>query len=97
LPNIVIEGQNAVEETIVVSTSTIFRQMRDTIPATDLKADDFVVVIGEPNQNGQIEAKLVRVVPAPGQMDSGTKSQTDAAKGNVTSAAGRPVPTLPSH
>jgi hypothetical protein len=65
LPNIVIEGQNAVEETIVVSTSTIFRSMRDTIKASDLKADDFVVVIGSPNNKGQIEAKLVRVNPPP--------------------------------
>ncbi len=65
LPNIVIEGQNAVEETVVVSTSTIFRKMRDTIKATDLKPDDFVVVIGQPNDKGQIEAKLVRVSPPP--------------------------------
>jgi hypothetical protein len=65
LPNIVIEGQNSVEETVVLSTSTIFRSMRDTIKATDLKTDDFVVVIGQPNDNGQIEAKLVRVVPPP--------------------------------
>ena len=65
LPNIVIEGQNSVEETIVVSTSTIFRKMRDTISATDLKPDDFVVVIGSPNNLGQIEAKLVRVNPPP--------------------------------
>jgi hypothetical protein len=65
LPNIVIEGQNSVEETVVVSTSTIFRSMRDSIAATDLKPDEFVVVIGEPNQNGQIEAKLVRVTAPP--------------------------------
>ena len=65
LPQIVIEGQNAVEETIVVSTSTIFRSMRDTITAVDLKTDDFVTIIGEPNALGQIEAKLVRVVPPP--------------------------------
>ena len=65
LPKIVIEGQNSVEETIVVSTSTIFRSMRDMIKATDLKVDDFVVVIGQPNGQGQIDAKLVRVVPTP--------------------------------
>jgi hypothetical protein len=65
LPNIVIEGQNAVEETVVVSTSTIFRSMRNTITATDLKPDDFVIIIGSPNNKGQIEAKLVRVTPPP--------------------------------
>ena len=65
LPNIVIEGQNSVEETIVLSTSTIFRKMRDTIKATDLRPDDFVVVIGSPNDKGQIEANLVRVTPPP--------------------------------
>ena len=65
LPNIVIEGQNAVEETIVVSTSTIFRSMRNSITASDLKTDDFVIIIGSPNNKGQIEAKLVRVTPPP--------------------------------
>ena len=65
LPNIVIEGQNSVEETVVLSTSTIFRKMRDSIKATDLSPEDFVVIIGEPNNLGQIEAKLVRVVPPP--------------------------------
>jgi hypothetical protein len=65
LPNLVVEGQNSVEETVVLSTSTIFRKMRDTIKATDLKPDDFIVVIGQPNDKGQIEASLVRVMPPP--------------------------------
>ena len=65
LPVIVIEDQDSIEKNIIISTSTIFRKMRDTISASDLKVDDFVTVIGEPNENGQIVAKLVRVSPPP--------------------------------
>jgi len=32
---------------------------------SDLKIDDYVVVIGEPNAVGQIEAKLIRILPPP--------------------------------
>jgi hypothetical protein len=31
----------------------------------DLALDDFVVVIGVPNDKGVIEAKLIRVIPKP--------------------------------
>ncbi len=79
LPQIIIEGQNSVEETIVVSTSTIFRKMRDTISAGDLKTDDFVVVIGEPNNKGQIEAKLVRIMPPPPNFQEASDTPTESA------------------
>ena len=38
--------------------------MKSNITTNDLKLGDFVVVIGTPNAQGQIEAKFIRVMPA---------------------------------
>jgi hypothetical protein len=60
-----IQGIDGVEQIVLVSNDTSLRQNRDTIKLADLKADDYIVVIGEPNPSGQIQAKLIRVMPTP--------------------------------
>jgi len=62
--NITVKGRDA-EKIIVLSDQTTIRRFRETIKLTDLKIDDYIVVIGEPNDLGQIEAKLIRVMPPP--------------------------------
>jgi hypothetical protein len=66
-PNIVIKGQDGVEKVIVTTKDTVIRNLLDVIKLTDLKENDPVVVIGSPNDAGQIEAKFVRVMPVPPQ------------------------------
>ena len=39
--------------------------MRDEIKISDLKIGDFIVVIGSPNTDGQVEAKFIRLMPEP--------------------------------
>lgn len=62
---IVIKGRDDVERIILADNKTIVRSLRETIGTTNLKVDDYVIVIGEPNSDGQIEAKFIRVMPAP--------------------------------
>lgn len=62
LPQIIINGPDNLEKTILVSTSTTVRQFQQNIQSTDLKVGDSVVVIGNPNNNGQIEAQLIRIM-----------------------------------
>jgi len=62
---LVIKGRGDIEKVILVKGDTIIHQLKETITINDLKVDDMVVVIGEPNNDGQIEAKLVRVMPPP--------------------------------
>ena len=38
--------------------------MRNDLTAKDLAPDQTIVVIGEPNAQGQINAKFIRVLPA---------------------------------
>lgn len=65
LPTFVIEDQDHTEKIILTQDSTIIRQFREDLKLTDLKVDDLVTIIGSPNDSGQIEARLIRVMPGP--------------------------------
>lgn len=60
---IVVKGRNDIEKIILVKDTTTVKRLQETIKINDLKIDDHVVIIGEPNNTGQIEAKLIRLMP----------------------------------
>lgn len=60
---IIIKEGNNVERIVAVKDSTIIERLRETVKISDLRVDDFIVVIGEPNDSGQIEAKFIRLLP----------------------------------
>lgn len=66
---IVINDRDGAEKIIVVTDKTIIRQARGEIKISDLKTGDDIVVIGEPNSTGQIEAKLIRIFPPLSQVN----------------------------
>jgi len=67
LPNLVVADRDGTEKVVEIEDETIIRKAHDTITASLLATGDFIVVIGEPNENTQIiEAKFIRVMPAPG-------------------------------
>ena len=49
------------ERSVEISSDTIIRKMNDTISIGTLSVGDNIAVIGEPNGNGQVHARLVRV------------------------------------
>lgn len=63
LPSLTIQDQDGTEKIVVVKDDTIVKKFRETINPVNLKIDDFVVIIGSPNEGSQIEAKLVRIMP----------------------------------
>lgn len=65
---LVVRGKDNVEKIIVVGEDIEIRRFEDTIKLSDLKVDDPIVIIGEPNDSGQIEAKFIRVMPTPSSM-----------------------------
>ena len=71
---IVINSRNNIEKVISLNNSTIIKKFADDIKPADLKPDDFIVVIGEPNDQGQINAKFIRVLPTP-PMDAQNQTQ----------------------
>lgn len=60
---IAIKGRGDIEKIVVINSNTTINSLNETVQASDLKVDDMVVVIGEPNAQGQIEAKLIRIMP----------------------------------
>lgn len=57
----VLEDSDGIEKIILVFENTILKKNGLNIKFSDLKEGDFVVILGKPNQNGEIEAKLIRV------------------------------------
>lgn len=62
---LVIKDGGNIEKVVIVSESTVINKFKETIKISDLKVDDRVVIIGSPNSSGQIEAKLIRLMPTP--------------------------------
>ncbi|MDO8515893.1 MAG: hypothetical protein Q7S28_01435 [bacterium] len=58
-----IQARDGGEQTVLITPQTAIRRFRETISAGDLKAGDTIIIIGAPNDEGEIEAKLIRVLP----------------------------------
>lgn len=67
LPTLVVAGPDNAEKVIVISDDTQIRRMRDTLAPSDLVPSESVVVIGDPNADGQIRARFIRILPQPGE------------------------------
>ncbi len=67
LPTFVIAGPDEREQVVLVTDETLLRRFDTEILASDIKVDDFTVVLGAPNESSQIEAKFIRILPSPPQ------------------------------
>jgi len=63
-PTIIVADRDNTEKVVLINNDTKIQKMRTNITSADLVVDDFVVVIGSPNDQGQIVAKFIRVMPA---------------------------------
>lgn len=76
-PTLMIEGRDNVEKVILLNDKTTIRHFRDEATLADLKVDDFIVVIGSPNDASEIEAKLIRILPPPPEFTTSAASSTN--------------------
>jgi len=58
---LVVKGKDNIEKSILVNEKTAIKFGFKDIKISDLKVGYIIVVIGSPNEQGQIEAKLIRV------------------------------------
>jgi hypothetical protein len=63
LPTIIVQDKDNIEKVVLIKNDTQIQKTKEAVTINDLKIDDFVVVIGAPNDQGQIEAKLIRIMP----------------------------------
>lgn len=71
LPTIIVEGRDS-EKTVLVGADTVIRKDRSKVQAGLIAPNDFVIVIGSPNEKQEIEAKLIRMLPPPPDFSSST-------------------------
>ena len=63
--NIVVKGKDDVEKSVIIEDgTTTIKRLKETLKISDLKTNDFIVIIGEPNNAGQMQARLIRVMPS---------------------------------
>lgn len=67
---IVMDNKDKTEKVVIVDNKTEIRKVRSVGTVNDLKIDDYVVVIGSPNNLGQIVSKLIRIIPFPEGMSN---------------------------
>jgi len=60
--SLVIEDTAGIERTVIVSTTTAIRQGDSTVSVSDVEDNDQLVVIGSPDQSGQIDATFIRIL-----------------------------------
>ena len=75
LPEIIIQGQSEAEKSVLIKDDTSIRRLSEIIKGADLKVGDQVVIVGEPDNSGQISAKLIRVMPASPSSSASTTPQ----------------------
>ena len=65
LPTMVVSERDGTEKIIRITDDTSVHQQKSTVAIGTLKVGDFIISIGEPNTNSEIEAKFIRLIPAP--------------------------------
>jgi len=68
---LIIRGGDNVEKAVLIEKDTVIRHFMETIKSSELKVDDFIVIIGEPDEEGRIEAKFIRIMPEPASPNQG--------------------------
>jgi len=63
LPQIVITGPDNLEKIVLISSSTVIRLFRENVRSSNLKVGDSVIIIGNPDAKGEIDARLIRIMP----------------------------------
>lgn len=63
LDKIFVLGDDNIEKIINISSTTKIYERRNKVEITDLKQDQNIVIIGNPDTSGQINAKFIRVMP----------------------------------
>lgn len=61
--SLTIKDKDGIEKIVLIEENTAIKEFNKDIKITDLKLDLDIVVLGEPNNSGQIIAKLIRVLP----------------------------------
>lgn len=63
LPRLMVQGPNRAEEIVLIHDKTIIRKFKNLASTSDLVVGEEIIAIGDPNDNGEIKANLIRIMP----------------------------------
>lgn len=69
---IMVKASDDDEISVLVTPSTIIRNLNQTIPVYDVEPGERITVIGSPNLWGQIQAKFIRIFEVSSSLPAGT-------------------------
>lgn len=73
LPTIIVQDKDNTEKVILIKDDTkIQNGTKENSNINDLQLDGYIIVIGSPNTQGQIEAKFIRILPSPDFINNST-------------------------
>lgn len=61
---LIIKQNDGVEISVVATPNTIIELLHQRVPLSEVHLYETVVVIGEPNDKGQISASFIRIMPS---------------------------------
>lgn len=79
LPTIIVEDKN-MEKIVRIASDTAIRKDHDKIDGANITVNDFVVVIGSPNNQQEIAAKFIRLLPPPPGFNASSSINTTVTK-----------------
>lgn len=65
---IAVEDRDGDEQFVTISPDTLIREANNTVLMQDMNVGDTITVIGEPNGEGQIQARFIRLFPGSSSM-----------------------------
>ncbi len=75
LPKLIVLGSDNIEKVVTTDSKTEVREGRKNSSINKLSLDQYITVLGTPNDKGEITAKLIRVMSGPMMMASSTFSR----------------------
>jgi len=63
--SLVIKGPDNIEKIVLLNNDTIIKLQKQTVTKSELITNQYLVIIGEPNESGQLAAKFIRLLPPP--------------------------------
>lgn len=64
LPKLIVQDGDRDESIIILDKNTAIRKQRSIGSTSDLTVGAEIVTFGDPNDNGEIKARLIRIMPA---------------------------------
>ncbi len=63
LPFILLSEDHGIEKVILINDHTIIRRERRVVAPTELRIGDAAIIIGSPNDQAQVQAAFIRLLP----------------------------------